>query len=241
VRVDAVNYTRVRLDVNGTFPWYLRRRCYRASSKPCPRSSQSCNIAFVGDDLVLVVVHASLIVDYLPQALVDQTTRESAARSPGRRWPMRRISADPYANFPPRSNIPHALASETAAIGGKPPNGRGITVAFFIVQPFSQRTPTMTPTSSEILVHLDFSANSQRALDYAHGLALKFGAALHLVHVCEVPSMMTPAMDAYAIAYTIGASVSAKKPRNNWSRSPPDSRTWLSRQKSCSGRRHQNR
>ena len=60
----------------------------------------------------------------------------------------------------------------------------------------------MTLDIKRILVPLDFSANSQRALDYAHGLALKFDAALHLVHVCEVPSMMTPALDAYAIAYT---------------------------------------
>lgn len=60
----------------------------------------------------------------------------------------------------------------------------------------------MTPDIKRILVPLDFSANSQRALDYAHGLALKFDAAIHLVHVCEVPSMMTPALDAYAIAYT---------------------------------------
>ena len=60
----------------------------------------------------------------------------------------------------------------------------------------------MTLDIKRILVPVDFSANSQRALDYAHGLALKFDAALHLVHVCEVPSMMTPALDAYAIAYT---------------------------------------
>ena len=53
-----------------------------------------------------------------------------------------------------------------------------------------------------ILVPLDFSANSTRALDYACALAKKFDAALHLVHVCEVPSMMTGSMDAYAIAYT---------------------------------------
>ena len=53
-----------------------------------------------------------------------------------------------------------------------------------------------------ILVPLDFSANSTRALDYAYALAQKFDAALHLVHVCEVPSMMTGSMDAYAIAYT---------------------------------------
>jgi nucleotide-binding universal stress UspA family protein/mono/diheme cytochrome c family protein len=60
----------------------------------------------------------------------------------------------------------------------------------------------MTPDIKRILVPLDFSTNSALALDYAYGLALKFGAALHLVHVCEVPSMMTGSMDAYAIAYT---------------------------------------
>ena len=53
-----------------------------------------------------------------------------------------------------------------------------------------------------ILVPLDFSANSTRALDYAYALAKKFDAALHLVHVCEVPGMGTGSMDAYAIAYT---------------------------------------
>jgi nucleotide-binding universal stress UspA family protein/mono/diheme cytochrome c family protein len=60
----------------------------------------------------------------------------------------------------------------------------------------------MTPDIKRILVPLDFSANSTRALDYAYGLALKFDAAILLVHVCEVPSMMTASMDAYAIAYS---------------------------------------
>ncbi len=60
----------------------------------------------------------------------------------------------------------------------------------------------MTPDIKRILVPLDFSSNSALALDYAYALAQKFEAALHLVHVCEVPSMMTASMDAYAIAYT---------------------------------------
>jgi nucleotide-binding universal stress UspA family protein/mono/diheme cytochrome c family protein len=60
----------------------------------------------------------------------------------------------------------------------------------------------MTPEIKRILVPVDFSSNGQRALDYAHGLAQKFAAALHLVHVCEVPTIMTPAIDAYAIAYS---------------------------------------
>ena len=59
----------------------------------------------------------------------------------------------------------------------------------------------MTIDIKRIFVPVDFSANSRRALDYAHGLALKFDATLHLVHVCEVPSVMTPALDAHAIAY----------------------------------------
>lgn len=76
-----------------------------------------------------------------------------------------------------------------------------MTVAFVGGGTVLQRTLIMTPDISRILVPLDFSTNSARALDYAHGLAQKFGSALHLVHVCEVPSMMTPALDAYAIAY----------------------------------------
>ena len=59
----------------------------------------------------------------------------------------------------------------------------------------------MTLDIKRILVPLDFSANSNRALDYARVVALKFGAALHLVHVCEVPSLMTASMDAYGVLY----------------------------------------
>lgn len=59
----------------------------------------------------------------------------------------------------------------------------------------------MTPDLKRILGPLDFSANSRRALDYAHAMARTFDASLHLVHVCEVPSLLTGTMDAYAIAY----------------------------------------
>ena len=58
----------------------------------------------------------------------------------------------------------------------------------------------MKPDIKRILVPLDFSANSTRTLDYAHGLAVEFDAALHLIHVCETPSMTT--LDAYSISYT---------------------------------------
>jgi len=39
-----------------------------------------------------------------------------------------------------------------------------------------------------ILVPLDFSAPSRRALKLASELALKFGSSLTLVHVCEIPT-----------------------------------------------------
>jgi nucleotide-binding universal stress UspA family protein/mono/diheme cytochrome c family protein len=60
----------------------------------------------------------------------------------------------------------------------------------------------MTPDFKSILVPVDFSSNSTRALDYAHTLARRFEASLHVVHVCEVPALTTGSMDAYAIAYS---------------------------------------
>lgn len=60
----------------------------------------------------------------------------------------------------------------------------------------------MTPDIKTILVPVDFSSNSSRALEYAHTLATRFEASLHLIHVCEVPSVTTGSMDAYAIAYS---------------------------------------
>ena len=60
----------------------------------------------------------------------------------------------------------------------------------------------MTLDIRKILVPTDFSANSEPALDYAAAMARKFGAAVHLLNVCEVPAMTSGSMDAYAIAYT---------------------------------------
>ncbi len=60
----------------------------------------------------------------------------------------------------------------------------------------------MTPDIKRILVPIDFSTSSRRALDYAAGMARQFNASLHLVHVCEAPSMITASMGAHAIAYT---------------------------------------
>ena len=60
----------------------------------------------------------------------------------------------------------------------------------------------MTLDIKRILVPLDFSANSELALDYARAMARRFGAALHLVHVCEVPEMATGPVEGYVFRYS---------------------------------------
>ena len=60
----------------------------------------------------------------------------------------------------------------------------------------------MTKDIKTILVPIDFSSNSTMALDYARTMAGRFGASIHLVHVCEMPSVATASMDAYAIAFS---------------------------------------
>ena len=54
----------------------------------------------------------------------------------------------------------------------------------------------------KILVPLDFSANSELALDYARALAQRFGARLHLLHVCEMPAMIAAPADSYGVSCT---------------------------------------
>ena len=81
-----------------------------------------------------------------------------------------------------------------------------------------------------ILVPLDFSTNSNGALEYAHGLATRFDAALHLVHVCEIPPMPRGKLDVFGIAYTDWATHFTEEARKqldqvaagiNGQRSPP--------------------
>src|SRR5688572_9366843 len=52
-----------------------------------------------------------------------------------------------------------------------------------------------------ILVPLDLSASSELTLDYARAMALRFGATLHLVYVCELPAMVAAPAGSHGMAY----------------------------------------
>ena len=58
----------------------------------------------------------------------------------------------------------------------------------------------MTLSIRSILVPTDFSENSAGALDYAVALAGLFGASLHLVHVCQVPTLASATIDGAIIS-----------------------------------------
>lgn len=74
-RVDGVDYARVRLEVNGTFPWRLASAMLPCVIKALPAIPPELQYRIVGDDLVLIDIHAGLIVDILPNVLVDLTPR----------------------------------------------------------------------------------------------------------------------------------------------------------------------
>jgi hypothetical protein len=71
--VEGVDPSAAHLQVNGTFPWILATSmfpCVIAALPPLPPELQ---YRVVGNDLVLIDVHASLVVDILPNLLLDAT------------------------------------------------------------------------------------------------------------------------------------------------------------------------
>lgn len=74
-RVDGIDYGRVSLRVNGTFPWILGVAMFPCLIEALPPLPPELQYRMVGYDLVLIDVHASLIVDILPSALADLTVR----------------------------------------------------------------------------------------------------------------------------------------------------------------------
>jgi hypothetical protein len=70
---DAIDAGAVVLRVKGTFPWALGTAAFPCVIAALPPLPPELRYRFVGDTLVLIDVHASLIVDLLPHALVETT------------------------------------------------------------------------------------------------------------------------------------------------------------------------
>ena len=75
-RVEGINDDTVALRVNGTFPWVLGAAMFPCVIAELPALPPELQYRIVGNDLVLVDVHASLIVDILSNVLVDFTRAE---------------------------------------------------------------------------------------------------------------------------------------------------------------------
>jgi hypothetical protein len=75
-RRDAIDAGAFILRVNGTFPWALGTAVFPCVIAALPPLSPELQYRFVGDALALIDVHASLIVDLLPRALVEMTERQ---------------------------------------------------------------------------------------------------------------------------------------------------------------------
>lgn len=74
--LDGINPSAARLAVNGTFPWALGSAmfpCVIAALPPLPPELQ---YRVVGNTLVLIDTHASLIVDLLPRALAESSVTD---------------------------------------------------------------------------------------------------------------------------------------------------------------------
>jgi len=74
---DGVAPGSLRLRVNGTFPWAVSTAMFPSILAVLPALPPELQYRLVGRDLVLVDVHASLIVDILPQALADELTADN--------------------------------------------------------------------------------------------------------------------------------------------------------------------
>jgi hypothetical protein len=74
---DGVAPGSLRLRVNGSFPWAASTAMFPSILAVLPALPPELQYRMVGRDLVLVDVHASLIVDILPQALADELTADN--------------------------------------------------------------------------------------------------------------------------------------------------------------------
>jgi hypothetical protein len=72
-RTDAIDAGAATLRVNATFPWVLATAMFPCVIATLPSLPPELQYRIVGDTLVLIDVHASLVVDLLSHALVDTT------------------------------------------------------------------------------------------------------------------------------------------------------------------------
>ena len=72
---DGTDPSLVTLSVNGPFPWIYASGMFPCVLEALPALPPELQYRIVGDTLVLVDVHASLIVDLLPSALQWETER----------------------------------------------------------------------------------------------------------------------------------------------------------------------
>jgi hypothetical protein len=73
--VDGVDASVVTLSVNGAFPWAYSTAMFPCILDALPPLPVELQYRIVGDTLVLIDVHASLVVDLLPSALTPIRTR----------------------------------------------------------------------------------------------------------------------------------------------------------------------
>ena len=72
---DGTDPSLARLVINGPFPWGYASAMFRCVIEALPELPPELQYRIVGDTLVLVDVHASLVVDLMPSALQPDTER----------------------------------------------------------------------------------------------------------------------------------------------------------------------
>lgn len=83
-RFESIDPVNVHLHVNDTFPWVLSSAMFPCVLDALPPLPSELQYRIVGFDLVLIDVHASLIVDILPNVVSDMTVRNLRIERVGR-------------------------------------------------------------------------------------------------------------------------------------------------------------
>jgi hypothetical protein len=74
--LDGINPSTARLAVNGAFPWALGSAMFPCVISALPPLPPELQYRVVGNTLVLIDIHASLIVDLLPHALAESNVTD---------------------------------------------------------------------------------------------------------------------------------------------------------------------